>query len=129
MSYKREAKPATFLKQPCPQCPFRNDIAPYLTPGRVRQIEREVIGGQQDFHCHKTTGFTEPDDEGEQDTCVTPESKRCAGMAILCEKLNRPTQMMRIEERLGFYDRAQMKMDAPVFNSFAAMAKAQRSRK
>ena len=52
----------------------------------------------------------------------------CAGALILLEKLNLPSQMMRIAERLGMYDRRKLDMLAPVFDSFVAMIKAQPSR-
>ena len=119
-----------FLKRPCAHCPFRTDIPAYLTPQRVTEIERSVLREQQDFPCHKTIGYGQgaPDVDGEE-TDDTTKARRCAGMAILCEKLDRPTQMMRIEERLGYYDRTKMEMDAPVFDSFAAMRNAQRARR
>jgi hypothetical protein len=44
---------------------------------------------------------------------------------ILLEKLGRPNQWMRIGERLGLYDPRQLKMDAPVFDTFEAMIEAQ----
>jgi len=49
----------------------------------------------------------------------------CAGALILLEKLEQPSQMMRIAERLRMYDARQLDMDAPVFESFEDMVKAQ----
>ena len=36
---------------------------------------------------------------------------------ILLEKIERPNQLMRIMERLGFYDREKLDMTAPVFDT------------
>lgn len=102
MKYNRTA--------PCSNCPFRSDKAFPLRPGRVREIETALDRGE--FHCHKTGG-----EENE----ATDDSEHCAGALILLEKLERPSQMMRICERLGFYDRRKLKMNAPVYNNFSEM--------
>lgn len=103
---------------PCDHCPFRSDIPAYLNYDRVREIEESLV--RAEFPCHETTVF---DDEGE---CVHSDKEvHCAGALILLEKLNRPSQMMRIAERLWFYDYKKLDMDAPVFGSFDDMADAQ----
>lgn len=114
------------LKRPCAKCPFRTDVPAYLTPGRVTELE-QAVRAQQDFYCHATIDYSGTEETGEGR--VTQASQRCAGFTILCEKIGRPTQMMRIEERLGYYDARQIDMAAPVFDSFAAMRKAQRERR
>jgi hypothetical protein len=38
----------------------------------------------------------------------------CAGAMIVLEHEDRPNQIMRIAERLGFYDRTALVMDSPV---------------
>jgi len=106
------------LTKPCAKCPFRKDITPYLRKARVREIERSLA--RAEFPCHQTTKH---DDEGEQ--VRTGGEVHCAGALILLEKLNRPSQMMRISERLGMYDASKLDMDAPVFDSFRDMVKAQ----
>jgi hypothetical protein len=113
----RKRKPYA-MTTPCAHCPFRNDIKPYLTRSRVREIERSLVLAE--FPCHKSTTF---DDEGE--ATRTGDEIHCAGALILLEKLERPSQMMRISERLGMYDRRKIDMGAPVFDSFANMAAAQ----
>jgi hypothetical protein len=117
------AKPDQLVR-PCAKCPFRTDVKPYLTKARVREIERSVVHRQSDFPCHQTTTAVE-DDNGESEMMVTSKSKRCAGMTILCEKIGHSTQMMRIDERLGFYNPELNDKSAPVFASFRAMEKAQ----
>jgi hypothetical protein len=106
------------MTSPCPQCPFRSDIPPFLTAARVREIDQSLVRGE--FPCHKTVEY---DDDGEPIRHVTNES-HCAGALILLEKIGRPSQMMRIAGRLGMYDRRKLNMAAPVFESFLAMEKA-----
>lgn len=55
----------------------------------------------------------------------TGDEQHCAGALILLEKLDRPSQMMRISERIGMYDRRKLDMDAPVFDTFRKMITAQ----
>lgn len=106
---------------PCKLCPFRTDVRTYLTRSRVLEIEHSMVGLQQNFPCHETTDMSGDEPQ------VTPETSHCAGGLILLERMNRPNQMMRIAERLGFYDRGKLNMQAPVFKTFKAMAKEQPS--
>lgn len=109
------------MTAPCPKCPFRTDIRPYLTKARAKDL---TSGG--DFQCHQTVDYSDSDDgEGKTDT---PNAQHCAGLLILLEHANRPHQMMRIAERIGMYDRRRLQMDAPVFRSARAFIAAQRSR-
>lgn len=101
-----ESKPYGFTT-PCSNCPFRSDIEPYIMPDRVTEIEEGLDRGE--FPCHKTTHGR------------APVEVHCAGALILLEKLNRPSQMMRISERLGLYDRSKLDMDAPVYEDFEEM--------
>jgi hypothetical protein len=72
------------------------------------------------------------DDDGERARDTSGEA-HCAGALIMLERLGQPSQMMRIGERLGLYDRTGLDMEAPVFESFGAMrgamAGTQRSRR
>lgn len=72
-----------------------------------------------EFPCHKTTKF---DDNGEW--VPSKNEIHCAGALILLEKVDCPSQMMRIAERLGIYDRRNLKMDAPVYDDFDQMREA-----
>lgn len=94
------------LKQPCSTCPFRTDKYFYLPVTRKRNIRDSLLKQQATFTCHKD--IEKPDDE----------KQHCGGALILLEKLERPNQMMRWMERIGFYNRFSLKMDAPVVNSF-----------
>lgn len=100
--------------KPCDNCPFRRDIRSYLSKGRPLEFEGV------EFSCHKTVDYSH-DDGGRN----TKKTEHCAGSLILHEKINKPHQMMRIMERIGFYDRTKLDMDAPVFDSFEEMNEAQ----
>lgn len=107
------------MTAPCPNCPFRTDIQMYLTPDRVRELERGLIRGE--FHCHKTLDYDQADDHhgpGEE------HAAHCAGALILLEKMNMPSQMMRIAERFSMYDHRKLDMKAPVYDNFDEMYEA-----
>ena len=112
------------LVRPCPKCPFRNDIPAYLTQDRAEEIAYDGA----EFACHETTTDSfEEDEEGyEVETLIaTEESKHCAGLLILLEKEERPHQMMRICERLGFYDMRKLDMTVPVYDTIEEFIEAQ----
>lgn len=111
------------LVRPCAKCPFRNDITPYLTKGRVREIERSLV--RAEFSCHETTYKTGGEQTEDGDYVRSGQEVHCAGALILLEKLERPSQMMRIAERLRMYDRSKLNMEAPVFDSFKDMIRVQ----
>lgn len=100
------------LKKPCPHCPFRTDIKPFITPERAEEICDSLLYGQ-DFPCHKTTVHDEDDEDG--GLVANSDSKMCAGAMIMLEHMDQPTQMMRISERFGHYDRTKLEMDSPVY--------------
>lgn len=104
------------LTTPCDKCPFRSDVRPFLRPERVWNI---YLG----ISCHKTTS-DEEDENG--DPLPSDEEITCAGFLIMREHAEDPTQMMRIAERLGFYDRTKLNMDAPVYSSVQGMYEAYR---
>ena len=66
-----------------------------------------------EFPCHKSAEEVQ-DDDGFSEFRATEGSVHCAGALIFLEKRNRPHQMMRICERLGFYDRRKLDMTAKV---------------
>lgn len=105
------------MTSPCVGCPFRTDTPGFLRPDRVREIEASL--DRAEFPCHKTTNASREDEDGEY--VNDGKEIHCAGALILLEKLDRPSQMMRICERLGIYDRSKLNMSAPVFESFDEM--------
>jgi hypothetical protein len=80
----------------------------------VDEIERALVRGE--FPCHNTVNYHSPRKRMNE--------SHCAGALILLEKLGRPSQMMRISERLGMYDPRKLDMTAPVFESFKEMREA-----
>lgn len=110
------------MTTPCAKCPFRTNIPAYLRAERVEEIRAGLVRGE--FPCHNTTESRE-DDEGYDTRVETKDSIHCAGALILLEKIQEPSQMMRIAERLGMYDASQLDMDAPVFDDWDEMIEAQ----
>ncbi len=98
------------LKRPCENCPFRTDRRFYL--GHERSIEiAEGLRAGGEFHCHKTVNYDEEDG-----FVRTGEEEHCAGALIVLESsAEGPNQMMRIAERLGFYDPGKLDLDSPVY--------------
>jgi len=114
--------------EPCSDCPFRCDIKAYLTYDRVQDLEDSLERGS--FPYHKTLDYNTLEKAGHEEGDLLPDevekkAKHCAGALILMEKEERPSQMMRICERIGLYDRRKLDMDAPIYDSFADMADAQ----
>jgi hypothetical protein len=90
------------MTRPCDLCPFRRDTKGLhgLHPSTAAKFGEQMLGTQGgSFVCHKTTRVVDDDfvDAGE-------DSKACAGSLIFAEKNGNATQLMRIMERLGFYD-------------------------
>lgn len=92
------------MTRPCDACPFLD--TPRMRRGFSMRRLKEFADGQ--FPCHQTASS----ESGEYR--ATENSIACAGALIFNEKRERPNQMMRICERLGFYDASKLDMDAPV---------------
>ncbi len=101
------------------RCPFRNDLTPYLTPGRAREIATTELA----FACHETLDYSQDDEQG---GLITKKSMHCAGFLIMREKMDRQSQMMQIGQRFGFYDPSQLDMQAPIYADAEAMIEATR---
>lgn len=93
------------MKTPCKECPFRPDSITHktLSEGRLDDIV-ETIRDEGTFQCHKSI----PDEV---------ESQHCAGALIFLERENNPNQMMRIAERLRYYDPRALDMDADIISN------------
>lgn len=105
------------LIKPCAICPFRRNMVDRFRfhPERVRKIVECDGNG---FMCHNTGEY---DNDGEP---VSGSAIQCAGFLVLREHEGTPTQMMRIMERLGLYDRTSLDMTADTFESGDAMINA-----
>jgi len=93
------------LTKPCDACPFLKINAESYGLRRLRQF------ASGEFVCHKTAELNEETLEFE---AKKNGSVHCAGALIFLEKRDQPTQMMRICERIGLYDRTKLDMNAPV---------------
>jgi hypothetical protein len=76
----------------------------------LRRLQEFASGA---FPCHKTADAVEDDDGGTQFE-ANENSQACAGALMFNEKRGQSNQMMRISERLGFYDHTKLNMDADV---------------
>lgn len=93
------------MKKPCGNCPFRNDIMPYLTPERAEEISDALLTDKS-FTCHKYSHeLGHPRDQ---------EERHCAGAMIILEKMEKPNQWMRWMERKY----KELEMDSPVYETF-----------
>lgn len=109
------------LLKPCSNCPFLRKGGVRLMEFRVREIAGAMLDTQGTvFACHKTTP---EDDDGEPR--IMHSSRHCAGALIFAEKNSTATQMMRIMERLNFYDAKKLMKDkktvARVFSTLKEM--------
>jgi hypothetical protein len=48
------------MTTPCPKCPFRTDIRPYLRTDRAEEIADSLV--HSEFPCHKTTQHDDDDE-------------------------------------------------------------------
>lgn len=91
------------MTDPCDQCPY------LVGSGFALRSLQEHASGE--FACHKACDLGE---DGVYREKPNDKSPHCAGALIFLEKQGQPHQMMRINERLGFYDPARLNMDAPI---------------
>ena len=90
------------MTEPCDACPF------LLGSGfTYRSLLAHASG---EFACHKTCELDEETSKYEP----KKKSLQCAGALIFLEMQDAPHQMMRINERIGLYDRTKLNMNAPV---------------
>lgn len=101
------------MTTPCKLCPFSTRCREgWLGEARAEEIAGGLGQGRGTFPCHETVEY-----DAEGDPAEGEDTQHCAGALIVLEKEGLPTQMMRIAERLGFYDPDKLKMHAPVFDS------------
>lgn len=72
-----------YMKAPCPHCPFRRDVTPYLHPGRAAEIAYAAQNPYNSFACHKTTVSDEEFGGDGNSMVATSDSKECAGFLTL----------------------------------------------
>lgn len=91
------------MTSPCNECPFLKGS------GFTMRSLRAHASGQ--FACHKQCKV---DDESGDYVPRDAKTNHCAGALIFLEKRGESHQMMRICERLGFYDHTKLDMKANV---------------
>lgn len=91
---------------------------------RAREIGRMMMMSSQGgtFPCHKSVDYNDvPEDPGES-RIPAPTEVHCAGALIFAEATNPAgTQMMRISERFGEYDRTKFtdEVKSEVFRTYS----------
>ncbi len=115
------------LKRPCKECPFRTDCGGYLSKSRAKEIGEALVHGGKTFACHKTTVPID-NENSETDMTTTLDSQHCAGALIMMEKMGvaPQNQMIRIAERLGFYNHEELDMESPIVADLRALVKLHR---
>lgn len=96
------------MTKPCDQCPF------LLKNKRAFTLRRLVEFASGQFPCHKTAEIIEDENGYSEGFTAKKNSQHCAGALIFNEKRNSPSQMMRICERIGMYDRTKLDMESQV---------------
>lgn len=94
------------MTTPCDACPYLKGS------GFTWKSLLEHASGE--FACHKACDLGE---DGNFQQKAKDKSPHCAGALIFLEKLEAPHQMMRICERIGYYDHTKLDMSAPVVES------------
>lgn len=112
------------VKKPCENCPFRTDVAPYLTQNRAIEIRDSLVHGNGSvFPCHKTIEYG---DDSEASESWDGKTVPCAGACILTyNELGSFNGVMQIGDRLGIYNLKKLDFTSPVFDSFDDFIEAQ----
>lgn len=97
------------MTEPCDACPF------LIGSGFTYRSLVEHASGE--FACHKACKLVEDEEGFSTYQARNEKTPHCAGALIFLEKQDLPHQMMRICERLGYYDRTKLNMDALVVGS------------
>lgn len=94
------------LHAPCKDCPFKKDTTKgWLGKERTQSLVEGFVKDEDHFLCHKTTH------NKAKNTAV------CAGWLNVMEKANLYTRPIQILERLGLYQRKQLKGKDVTFDS------------
>jgi hypothetical protein len=82
------------MNPPCEACPFRRDVAPYLTPerGMALAFSTRLLG--HDFFCHETVDY------GARTTKARMKNAQlCRGFAIMRAQEGRGRKHRFVEDR------------------------------
>lgn len=89
------------LKKPCANCPFLQEGAIGLAPGRLEGIIDDLVKDDgSNFQCHKTVhskhgGEWVEAEDGEEHYQPSGNESMCIGSAIYMLKIGRPSMSMR----------------------------------
>ena len=70
-----------YMPKPCPRCPYRRDVTPYLHPERAEELAYICQNPYSSFYCHETTESDDDSEDGEM--LVVETTKICAGFLSL----------------------------------------------
>ncbi len=100
------------MTKPCNECPFVEGSG-----FRVKRLQQFACA---EFPCHKACNVNEDGNF----VARNDKTPHCAGALIFNEKRNQPHRMMRISERLGFYDRTKLDMSVKLIGDSGTGARA-----
>lgn len=120
------------LKRPCPNCPFRTDLAFYLREGHAQDIAVGLLEDGGTFTCHATVDYDAWEDakdldyerggEGSVPYPYDGTEQHCAGALIMLKKGGKlwHQNLYRIMATLKLFDPDALDMSAPVYESLEA---------
>ena len=73
----------SYMKKPCTQCPFRNDVKPYLHPDRAEEIAYHASNPYNSFPCHKSLEYTDEENFMGEQVVDHHKAKECYGFTCL----------------------------------------------
>jgi hypothetical protein len=73
----------SFIKKPCKNCPFRNNIKPYLHPDRAAEIAYAASNPYSNFTCHSTIEYDGDEDHQGRPTGDFSGALTCAGFLTM----------------------------------------------
>ncbi len=81
-----------FMKHPCSECPFRQDVKPYISVPRAEELAYASENKYNVFLCHKTIKFSDEENDNDYDTETplvhTGKEKECYGFKALQIQVN-----------------------------------------
>ena len=92
------------LTSPCDNCPFRSNVAPYLSVKRASGILHDILRLDKTFACHKTTSV------GTGRRTLLRDHQHCAGALIMQARLKWPNWRVRLAIVFQLFDPRKLKM-------------------
>ena len=107
---------------PCDNCPFRQDVVPYLRLSRVQEIWHIATRHGTHFVCHKTVNYDLPSGT------LDPGRRACAGFMVLAhrEGIADGLALVQIADRLTGHKFDTLRGAHTVYPTITAMLEAHR---